>query len=127
MKTIAEFMVRVVDLVEAEGRTFLSLARREADHVRSAVRQDAMELRTAARQEAEHLRAAVRRLIAGLVALLCAVPLLYGGIGLMAYGAFDWLTGLIGRAGAGALVGVVLVALGGVCVWTAKRITAAKQ
>lgn len=93
MKAISQFVVRVFDLIEAEGRTALTVARGEARHIR----------RYAAR-------------LAMAAAVLCiAVPLCLGSVWLMAAGLMMALEPEVGRPLAAALSGLAVLVLGGLC------------
>lgn len=92
---ISEFVVRVVELVEAEGRA----------------------LRSAVAGEATRAHGAAIRLLTGLALLLVGVPLIIGGLSLLAVGLMWWLETLVGWPLAAALTGVVFLAMGGAFLW----------
>jgi uncharacterized membrane protein len=89
VKSIAEMVVRVFDLVEAEGRTLLAITRAEGQRARSGL-----------------------MALAVVVALLiAAVPLVLTGVWFMCAGMFWGLEGPVGRAAAAALTGFALLVL----------------
>lgn len=93
MKAISQFVVRLVDLLEAEGRAAMSVARSEARHVR---------------RMAAHLALGV--------AVLCiAVPLCLGSVWLLTTGLRGWLETEVSRPLAAGLSGLVLLAVGAAC------------
>ncbi len=99
MKRIAELVVRIADLVEAEGRT----------------------LRAATRDEAVRLRRAMAEVGTGLVFLMSATPLLVGGAGLLAAALVLALREPMGLPSAVGVAGCVLLAAGGGCLWVYQR------
>lgn len=102
MKSLAELIVAVADLAEAEGRSFVAVAR----------------------QEGGKLHEIIRSLAVGIVVLVVAVPLLSIGACLVAIGIALWLEGALGRPAAAIITGVFALAAGGACVWLFKRMTA---
>lgn len=98
MKAISQFVVHVFDLIEAEGSTFLSIARGEARRAQSTAASMAM---------------------AGAI-LLIAVPLLVGGVSLLAAGLMWWLETRMDRPFAAGLTGLVIVLLGLGCLFWSK-------
>lgn len=68
MRVVSQFIVRVCELIEAEGAAFLSIARQEAGRARSVAVQ----------------------LAVGLALLAVAIPVLITGLGLMTLGLY-WL------------------------------------
>ncbi|CAG0997754.1 hypothetical protein PHYC_02673 [Phycisphaerales bacterium] len=95
MKRIAELVVRIADLVEAEGRSLLSVTR----------------------EEAGRLHEAMGRLASSLVFLLTAVPLFVVGTCLVAAGLLLSLQDRVGLPAAAALTGLVVIGGGGACLW----------
>ena len=88
MKEISQFVVRVFDLVEAEGRTLLAVGREEARQAQGAVKSLAM----------------------GATCLLISIPLFVAGFSLLAIGLMWWLETLVTRPLAAALTGLVVLA-----------------
>ncbi len=103
MKVISEFVVHVFDLIEAEGRSLLTVVRGEARHVRHTATDIAV----------------------GVTFLLVAVPLLIAGAGLLAAGLMWWLETLVGRPLAAGLTGLAVLGAAGACLscfkWLAAR------
>lgn len=93
MKAIAQLVVGVANLVEAEGRSLLTIVRNEA---RSA-------------------RASAANLAQGFALLLIAVPLLIAGVGLLGAGLMWWLETQVSRPLAACLTGLAVIGVGGVC------------
>lgn len=93
MKAIAQFVVNVVDLIEAEGRS----------------------LRTIVRSEARCAQSAAKNMAMGTAFLLAAVPLLVAGVWLMAAGLMWWLETQVSRPLAAGLTGLALLALAAAC------------
>lgn len=102
MKSLAELIVAVANLAEAEGRSFV----------------------TAARQEGAKLHEILRSLAVGLVVLIVAVPLLSIGACLVAAGIALWLEGPLGWPAAATITGIIALAAGGACVWIFRQMTA---
>lgn len=101
MKAMTELIVRVSDLVEAEGRS----------------------LRSALRSEAREFRQQAGRFSIGLVLLIAAAVLALMGAALFVATVYTGLEPLVGEPGA--LLGSGLFALVGafVLIWTFKRMT----
>lgn len=93
MKVISQFVVRVFDLMEAEGKALLTVVRAEARGVRATATNVAM----------------------GVAFLLIAVPLCVGGVLLLAAGLMWWLETLVGRPLAACLTGLMILGAGGGC------------
>jgi hypothetical protein len=87
VKEISQFVVRVFDLIEAEGRTLLKVGREEARQVHSAVNGMAL----------------------GATYLLISIPLFLAGFSLLAIGLMWWLETVVSRPLAAALTGLVLL------------------
>jgi len=102
VKSLAELIVAIADLAEAEGRSFV----------------------TVARQEGSKLREITRSLAVGLVVLVVAVPLLSIGACLVAIGIALWLEGHLGRPVAATLTGIIALAAGEACIWLLRRMKA---
>lgn len=102
MKSLAELIVAIADLAEAEGRSFVAVAR----------------------QEGAKLHEITRSLAVGLIVLIVAVPLLSIGACLVAIGIALWLEGHLGRPAAAMITGAVALAAGGTCIWLFRRMTA---
>lgn len=105
MKAMSQFVVRVFDLIEAEGA----------------------DLRTAVRAEAGHARRAVSAFALGAALLLAAIPLFLAGVGLIGAGFTWWLENHMGRPLAFTLTGAALLLTAGACVacfsYSARRTT----
>ena len=101
MRAISTFIVRVCDLLEAEGRS-----------LRSAVREEARD----AREHGKRLAAGLGTgLVTGLAILLIGVPLVVGGTALMAAGLLSWLETQMTRSLALGTTGLAVLVLGGLC------------
>lgn len=98
MLRIAELIVKVADLAEAEGRV----------------------LRGVVREEAGRLKSAVGAVAVGIVFLVVAAPLLMIGVVLASWSVMLALEPAIGRAAAAAVAGIVTLAAGGGCLWIFK-------
>ena len=94
MKAIAQLVVRLFDLLEAEGRS----------------------LRAVVRVETRRMHATATNMAIGAAFLLIAVPLCVAGFGLLAAGLLWWLETQFGRPLAAAVTGLVMLAAGGGCV-----------
>jgi hypothetical protein len=94
-QAVSEFIVRVVELIEAEGRT----------------------LRSAVAGEAGRAHSALVNFATGLAFLLVAVPMLVGGAGLLAVGLMWWLETQVSRPVAAAMTGLACLAVGTGCLW----------
>lgn len=90
MKAIAQLVVRLFDLVEAEGRS----------------------LRSVVRDEARVAHAAATNIALGLALLVMAIPLCIGGITLLAVSFMWWLETQVSPALAACLTGLVILAAG---------------
>lgn len=103
MRTIAQFVVRVFDLFEAEGRTLLTVVRAESRRMHSTVTNMAM----------------------GVAFLLISVPLGVAGVWLSAAGLMCWLETQVTRPLAAGLTGLAILAVGAACLacfkWFAER------
>lgn len=93
MKAISQFVIHVVDLLEAEGSA----------------------LRAAVRVEARRAQTSVTNMAAGAAFLLVSVPLLVGGFWLVAAGLMWWLETQVSRPLAACLTGLAVLAVGGGC------------
>ena len=91
MRAISQFIIRVFDLIEAEGAALLSVARAEADRARSAAVHMAM----------------------GLALLAVAIPLVITGFGLLTAGLLWLLETHTSRWLAAMLTGTAILAVGG--------------
>src|SRR5262249_50528120 len=100
LKAIADLVVRVADLAEAEGRA----------------------LRSALRLGAVHVRRRLTVVGMGLCSLALAVVLGLTGIGLIVLGAFRWLERGMGQPGAAAIVGLAALCIAGGFLWTFQKI-----
>jgi hypothetical protein len=101
VKRLAELVVRVADLLEAEGRTLLEVGRTEAARLQTVL-----------------LRTAV-----GLTFLVLAVPLLGGAFVMIARGIYLGLVSVIGAGWASTVTGLIIFGFGGLCLWAFKLIT----
>ena len=90
MKAIAQLVVRLFDLVEAEGRS----------------------LRSVVRDEVQTAHAAAGNFALGLAFLIMAIPLCVGGITLLAVSFMWWLETQVSPALAACLTGLVILAAG---------------
>ncbi|MEK6701886.1 MAG: hypothetical protein AABZ53_06460 [Planctomycetota bacterium] len=94
MKVISQFVVRVFDLIETEGRALLWVVREEARRVRTAAADLAM----------------------GAVFLLISIPLFITGFLLVAAGLMWWLEARLDRPLAAVITGMMILLIGGGCV-----------
>jgi hypothetical protein len=101
LKVISQFIVKVMNLLEAEGRTLLG----------------------AVQGEGRKLRGVVRDLLVGVAFLVVSIPLLTAGTLLVAAGAMWWLEAHVGRPAAAVISGLLLLAVGGVCVLVFRAFT----
>ncbi len=101
MKRISEMIVRVTDLMEAEGRS----------------------LREVARVEGRVLRQVTARLTLGLAVLLATAPLVVAGVGLLLAALFMALRDPLGQPAAAAITGVVTLGVSGGLLWLFKTLT----
>lgn len=90
MSIVAQFMVGLFDLIEAEGRL----------------------LRVAVRAEARAARAKAARFVLGVVMLVAAVPILLAGLGLTSAALFWWLQPYVGQPAALGILGAVWLIIG---------------
>ena len=90
MKAVSQFVVNVCDLFEAEGRT----------------------LRTVVRDEASRLRIATTTLAMRLSLLAIAIPIIVGGVGLLAVTMMWLLEPALGDTAALGATGFTVLALG---------------
>lgn len=95
MKALAQFVVHVFDLVEAEGRTLLQVVRAEAGRA--------------------HVSAVY--LLLGLGFLAVSVPLIVLGVLLVGAGLYWWLESMLGRPGGAAMTGLLVLVAGGACMY----------
>lgn len=93
MKAISQLVVRVIDLIEAEGR----------------------DLRTVLRVEAGRVHVGLAHLAVGIAILLISVPLILAGLCLLAAGMMWWLETILSRPAAAALAGGALLGVGIAC------------
>jgi hypothetical protein len=93
VKAIAQLVVHIVDLLEAEGRSLLQVVQREGRQVRHSM----------------------ISLSIALSLLLIMIPLVVAGFGLVAAGLLWWLETMVQRPLAAALTGTVLLGAGGAC------------
>jgi hypothetical protein len=100
-KRLTELIVRISDLLEAEGRL----------------------LRDAVRTEGQTLRKHVTNASLGAAVLLVAAPLGIAGLCLLLLALFLVLRDSVGTAGAAAITGVVTLAVTGVLIWLFKFLT----
>ncbi len=105
MKVIAQFVVRLFDLIEAEGSTLL----------------------TVVRGEARRARASAANLLLGMSFLLIAVPLTVAGVGLITVGLMWWLEAEVGRPLAAVLTGAAVLVAAGVCLMCFRAVVAMVQ
>lgn len=105
MKAISELVVHVFDLMEAEGRGLLTVVRGEAKRAQSAASNMAM----------------------GLAFLTVAVPLLIGGLALMAAGLMWWLETQVARPMAACLTGLAIITGAFSCIWLFKLLSGRTQ
>lgn len=104
MKGISHFVVRVFDLVEAEGRSLL----------------------TVARSEAQRARAGAASMALAAAFLFVAMLLFVGGCWLLGSGIMWWLETHVSRPAAACLTGLIALLVSGACVLTF-RLLAWKQ
>lgn len=102
MKVISQFVVRVFDLIEAEGRTLLAVARHEAARV----------------------HVIVTNMLMATAILVMAVVFVLGGCGLVAMGAVAWLEPHTGQPAALVLIGIAGAALGCLSLYAFRRVAA---
>ena len=95
MKAISQFVVKVADLLEAEGRAFGAVLRAEAHRAHNAATNMAM----------------------AATFLVIAAPLVIAGLGLIGAGLMWWLEPMWGRALAAAVTGCALLAFGAASIW----------
>ena len=93
MKAISQLVVHVFDLIEAEGRTLLTVFRGESGRVRTVATNMAM----------------------GVAFLLVSVPLFVAGVWLIAAGLMWWLETQVSRPLAAGLTGLAILAVGAGC------------
>lgn len=105
MKAIAQLVVRVFDLLEAEGRA----------------------LRASVRVETRRLHTTATNMALGATCLLIAVPLCVAGFGLMAAGLLWWLETQFGRPLAAGLTGLATLGAGVGCVFCFRSFAARQQ
>ena len=101
MKAISQFVVHTCDLIEAEGRSLLTVVRGEARSVQTAVKTLAM----------------------ATAFLVIAVPLLVAGIGLLAMSVLWWLETKMDPPAAMALTGLLVLVVGMACLATFRLMT----
>jgi hypothetical protein len=102
VKAVSELIVRVTDLVEAEGRS----------------------IRQVIRSEGHELRERVSRFSLGLVFLVGAAVLVLMGTALCVATVYAALEPSVGVAGALLSAGVFALACGGVLIWVFKKVQA---
>lgn len=95
MKRVAELVVRVADLIEAEGRALLSVTR----------------------DEAARAQRSLARMFVGMVFLGTALPLFVLGMCLVAWGMMLSLQDSLGAPAAAMITGLFVLGGGGACVW----------
>ena len=95
MKSISQFVVSVMNLVEAEGR----------------------ELRTVVRGEARDFHDAYVKIAMGTAFLFVAVPLLIAGVALVATGFMWWLETQVTKPLAAVFTGAATCLLGFICLF----------
>jgi hypothetical protein len=100
MKAISQFVVRVFDLIEAEGRTLLAVVRDEAVRVHGAV----------------------VNLMLATAFLVMAVIFVLVGCGLIAFGMIRWLEPWVSLPVALVLTGVAGASLGCVSLYVCRRV-----
>lgn len=106
MKVISQFVVRVCDLIEAEGRTLRSVIRHEAAQIHA------------------HAQAMIANLLLGSALLVLAVCFVIAGFGLIAMGLLRWLEPLISQPAALVLSGLGGASLGCVCFYIFRKVAA---
>lgn len=102
MKSIAQLVVHVFDLIEAEGASLLQVVRAEARGV----------------------QAATAHLALGAACLCVSAPLLVGGVGLMATGLMWRLETIVDPSLAAGLTGLAVMLVGGGFVACFRALTA---
>ncbi len=105
MKAISHFVVRVFDLIEAEGRSLLTVARGEAQRAQATVASMAM----------------------AAAFLFVAVLLCVGGCWLLGSGLMWWLETQVSRPAAACLTGLVAILVSGVCAFTFRALAWKQQ
>lgn len=100
MKAISQFVVRVFDLIEAEGRTLLAVVR----------------------DEGARIQAVVTNLMLATALLVMAVAFVLGGCGLIACGMVHWLEGVISRPAAFVLTGLAGASLGCISLYVYRKV-----
>ncbi len=105
MKAIAQLVVRVFDLLEAEGRA----------------------LRAVVRVETRRMHTTATNMAMGATCLLIAVPLCIAGFGLLAAGLLWWLETQFSRPLAAGLTGLVTLGAGGGCILCFRALAARHQ
>lgn len=105
MKAVSQFVVHVFDLLEAEGGA----------------------LRKAVRDEAGRASRSVANFLLGVAALVVAVPLTVGGVGLVSAGLMWWLESEVGRPLAAVLTGAAVIVAAAVCVAWFRAVVARVQ
>lgn len=73
--------------------------------------------------EGRSLRRAVVRLGFALLVILLAFSLAAAGAGLCLWAGYEFLLPLLGQALSALIMGLCALAVAGVCLWTAKRLT----
>lgn len=101
MNAISQFVISVFELAEAEGRDLRKVVRAQARDVHEAVATFAM----------------------GMAVLLVSVPLLVAGVWLMAAGLMWWLETQVARPIAAGVTGLIIIAIGVVCLLLFRSIT----
>ncbi len=102
---MAQFVVHVFELIEAQGASALTVMRAEARRAHGSATGLAM----------------------GVACLCVAVPLFVGGAGLLAAGLMWWLEAEVGRPAAAALAGAAVLMTGGLFVGAFKLLTTREQ
>ncbi|MCP9874390.1 hypothetical protein [Synechococcus sp. Cruz CV-v-12] len=105
MKAISQFLVHVVDLVEAEGRS----------------------LRSVVRGEAERVQATVASMLLGVAMLLISIPFVISGVWLLGAGLMWWLETEVGRPLAAGLTGLAVLSVGGAFIGGFRSLAGRKQ
>jgi len=116
MKVISQFVISIFELIEAEGRG-----------LRTALRAEGRDLHTALRAEARDLRSVVVDLAIGIALLLAAMLLFMAGVGFMVVGLMWWLETHMPSSLAAVITGLVIFALGLVCLLLFRSLTKAKD
>jgi hypothetical protein len=99
LKAYTEFIIRLADLVEAEGRS-----------LRGTIRTEARSLRMGAVKVG---------LFVGLIA--AAAPLCLTGVGLVLLAAYLWMAPELGPPGAALITGLLTLAVAGGLLWGSRR------